>query len=389
MTGVDIRREASGAVSDLGVFVPIAVALILVNGLSATAVLLPAAVLYVASGLYYRVPVPVQPLKAFGAIAIAQGLGPDVVAAGAIVMGLIFVPLGASGVLDRVSSWVPLPVVRGVQLSVGLIFVKLAWGMVSRPPAVAVGWQDPVWLPVVAAVAALVAIAGRRWGSSLWLIVVGMGVAVWDFVTTHAPSAEGSPWGPTPVSVGLPPLRSFGVAVVALVLPQLPLTFANSCVATANVAERYFGRRAGRVRPGRLALSLGLTNLGVGLISGMPVCHGAGGMTAHRKFGATTGYATAGLGVVLLALALVFGRSVGLGLAGFPVWVLAGLLTASGVLHMMLLADLRGPRAWVFALVIGALGAFGQLAVAMLVGWGLWWALGRVRPLRSSDDSVR
>ena len=60
---------------------PFAVALILVNGLSATAVLLPAGLLYIAAGLYYRVPVPVQPLKAFGAIAVAQGFGPDVVAA--------------------------------------------------------------------------------------------------------------------------------------------------------------------------------------------------------------------------------------------------------------------------------------------------------------------
>jgi hypothetical protein len=60
------RAELAGAVADLGVMVPIAVALIVKNGLSATAVLLPAGLLYVAAGLLYRVPVPVQPLKAFG-----------------------------------------------------------------------------------------------------------------------------------------------------------------------------------------------------------------------------------------------------------------------------------------------------------------------------------
>src|SRR5215510_11591749 len=85
------RAELAGAMGDLGVFVPIAVALIVKNGLTPTAVLLPAGLLYVAAGLVYRLPVPVQPLKAFGAIAIAQGLGSSEIAAGALVMGAVFV----------------------------------------------------------------------------------------------------------------------------------------------------------------------------------------------------------------------------------------------------------------------------------------------------------
>ena len=60
--------ELAGALGDLGVLVPIAVALIVKNGLTPTAVLLPAGLLYVVAGLVYRLPVPVQPLKAFGAI---------------------------------------------------------------------------------------------------------------------------------------------------------------------------------------------------------------------------------------------------------------------------------------------------------------------------------
>jgi sulfate permease, SulP family len=58
--------ELAGAVADLGVLVPIAVALIIKNGLSPTAALLPAGLLYVVAGLRYRLPVAVQPLKAFG-----------------------------------------------------------------------------------------------------------------------------------------------------------------------------------------------------------------------------------------------------------------------------------------------------------------------------------
>src|SRR5271154_4020808 len=97
------RPEMAGAVADLGVLVPIAVALIVKNGLFPTAVLLPAGGLYVGAGGVCRVPVPAQPPKAFGAIAIAQGLGADEIAAGALLMGAIFVILGASRVLDPIA----------------------------------------------------------------------------------------------------------------------------------------------------------------------------------------------------------------------------------------------------------------------------------------------
>src|SRR5919107_1016002 len=127
------RHELSGAVADLGVLVPIAAALIVSNGLSATAVLLPAGLLYIAAGAVYRLPVPVQPLKAFGAIAIAKGLGPDVIAAGALLMGAVFLVTGATGMVDRAARVFPKALIRGVQLSVGLLFLKIAWGVVDHP----------------------------------------------------------------------------------------------------------------------------------------------------------------------------------------------------------------------------------------------------------------
>ena len=95
------RRELAGAVADLGVLVPIAVTLIVANGLSATAVLLPAGLLYLAAAAVYRLPIPVQPLKAFGAIAIAEGLCSDEVAAGALLMGAVFLVAGRLGLGRR------------------------------------------------------------------------------------------------------------------------------------------------------------------------------------------------------------------------------------------------------------------------------------------------
>ena len=90
-------------------------------------------------------------------------------------------------------------------------------------------------------------------------------------------------------------------------LPQLPLTFANSCLATADAARVYFGAKAAAVRPGRLATSFGSANLLAGAIGGMPVCHGAGGLTAHWPSERGPAERRSLMGVALLVLALGFG----------------------------------------------------------------------------------
>lgn len=362
------RAELAGAVADLGVLVPIAVALIVKNGLSPTAVLLPAGLLYVVAGLIYRVPVPVQPLKAFGAIAIAKGLGPSEIAAGALLMGGVFVVLGASGGLDRVAKVFPRPIVRGIQLCVGLVFCRLAWNLTTAPPTEFSDHVYPTWwLLGGAVVVTAAALLLRRHNVSLLLVALAVLGIIFGY---HGSLA----FGPSALHVPVLNLDAFTTAALALVLPQLPLTFANACLATADVAQTYFGPAARRVRPGRLALSLGFANLLAGAISGMPVCHGAGGMTAHRSFGARTGGAPIMLGSFLLILAIALGASLATVLACFPLPILAGLLAVSGLLHTALLRDLRHPYHWALALAVGVIGFVSNLAIALAAALLIWWA---------------
>jgi MFS superfamily sulfate permease-like transporter len=195
-------------------------------------------------------------------------------------------------------------------------------------------------------------------------------------------------FGPSPIHPPELSTASFATAAVALVLPQLPLTFANSCLATADVARAYFGKAGERVQPGRLALSLGVTNLLAGAISGMPVCHGTGGMTAHYSFGARTGGAPILLGTVLLVLALAFGASLPTLLAGFPLPILAGLLAIAGLLHIALLKDLRHPAHWALAIAVGITGLLSNLAIALAGALLIWWAAEALIALRSPGDGT-
>jgi len=355
-------REASGSVADLGVLIPIAVALIVSNGLSPTAVLLPAGLLYLVVAWTYRAPVAVQPLKAFGAAAIAAGAGADVIAAGSLLMGVIFLTLGWTGLLDRLGAAFPRAVIRGVQLAVGLTFAKIAWGMVTAPPTTFVDtW--PVPLTVLACAAATAVLL--RWRRGTALAAVGLGLVV---------AVLGS-WGSGPATLGPTALQvpdisaaDLMLAAVLLVLPQVPLTVANSCLAPADAAPAYFPDAAHRITPSRLARTLGVANLGVAAISGMPLCHGAGGMSAHHAFGARGWRAPAIIGAVLVAVALLLGADLALVLRSFPLAVLAALLLVAGITHVRLLADLRAGSDWAIALAIGVAGATGHLLAGVLGG---------------------
>ena len=364
---VSLHRELSGSVADLGVLVPIAVALIVKNGLSPTAVLLPAALLYVTVAFAYHLPVAVQPLKALGAIAIAKGLGADEIAAAALILGTTFLVLGSTGLIDHAGRAFPRALIRGVQLTVGLLFLKVAWGLVADPPA---SFEEnalaPEWAVPLGALVVILAVLLRRRPVALALVAVGVVVMLVD--------AGGIPaLGPSAIELPSLSQATFAAALTALVIPQLPLTFANSCLAPADAARTYFGERARKVTPGRLATTLGAANLFSGSIAGMPVCHGAGGMTAHYAFGARTGRAPLAIGVTLLAVALVLGAGLATLLTAFPLPILAGLLATAGLLHIALLRDLRGAREWVIAGIVGVIGFEWNLAIGLGVGLLLWW----------------
>jgi len=211
-----------------------------------------------------------------------------------------------------------------------------------------------------------------------------VGVVVMLVETGGVPS-----WGPSALELPSLSTATFAAALTALVIPQLPLTFANSCLAPADAARTYFGERARRITPGRLSMTLGSANIFSGAIAGMPVCHGAGGLTAHYAFGARTGRAPLALGCALLVVGLAAGSGLAVILIAFPLPILAGLLATAGLLHIQLLKDLRGAREWSLATVVGTIGFGWNLAIALGVGLVLWWTPELFARIRSRAWSSR
>jgi hypothetical protein len=351
--------DATGALADLGVFVPLAAALILVNGLDAGALFVCAGLLVLGTGLLFKIPFPVQPLKALTAVAIARELSPDVIHAAGLELAAFLLVLSIGHIADVVARVFVKPVVRALQLGVGVLLVITAVKLVADPPEVFSAPPSP-WPLILALVAFVgVAIAARRRSYVVVLVLFAAGLIA--TITGTQPDLS-SPALTLP-SVHLPPASAFGTAFLLLVVPQLPLTFGNAVVAVNDLAHEYFGPAARRVTPSRVCLSAGIGNTLSALLGGMPMCHGAGGLTAHVRLGARTARMNLWLGSAFLALGLLFAAQIPVILGVLPVSVLAAFLAYAGLRHAWLVSDLRGfPLA--IAVIAGGLGAwYGNLAI--------------------------
>lgn len=347
-----ITGDVSGALADLGILVPLTAALVVVNGLDVGSVLLLAGLLVVSAGLVFRIPFPVQPLKALTALAVAQRLGPDVIHAAGLEVGIVLMLMSLTGLATLMSKLFTKPVVRALQFGVGWLLVVTAVKLVVNPPAVFVNSPSSrTGLLLAAATVVVVVIAAwRRWYLlSIALVVAGVIVTL----LVEQPSF-GGPSIDLP-TFSIPPWSVFGTAFVLLVIPQIPLTYGNAVVGVSDLAREQFGERARRVSPARVALVCGLGNVASATFGGMPMCHGSSGLSAHVRMGAQTWKMNAMLGGTLITLGVFFSDQVLEMFGLLPVWVLGGFLAYAGIRHAMLVLDLE-PIQIALAIAAAAVG---------------------------------
>jgi SulP family sulfate permease len=141
---------------------------------------------------------------------------------------------------------------------------------------------------------------------------------------------------------------------------------------------------------------MGIANVISGIVGGVPMCHGSGGFTAHVKFGAkreTSGYI---IGFVLIAIALVLGRSGPAVLSAFPLGILGVLLCYVGIQHAFYVADIRSDKkALAVALSVAAISLLtNNLTTGFMAGIGLYYCLsgrpgGIRRAVRQTSSEAR
>lgn len=281
--------EANGALGDLGTLLPLMLAAVALTGLSAAPVLAGLAAFYLVTGLVYRLPVPVQPMKAIVAVLLVADVAPPAIAAAGVIVGLALIGLGATGLIDRIGRLVPQSVLAGLQLGLGLGLGWIAVGLMA----------GAAWLGALSlGLAALLLWRGRH--AALAVLAAGVAMGAGFGLPGLALPPEASGWA----LPGWPAAADWRVALADLALPQLALTLTNAVLLTAVLARDAWGAAAARVTPRRLCLTSGAANLLLAPLGALPMCHGAGGVAAHRRFGARSGGAPVLLGLALGALAL-------------------------------------------------------------------------------------
>ncbi|MCW5969416.1 MAG: putative sulfate/molybdate transporter [Blastocatellales bacterium] len=323
------RNELAGAFGDLGTDLPLIVGMSLAAKLDGASVLVMFGVMQILTALRYRMPMPVQPLKAMAAIVIAQKLGGEVLYGAGLAIGLSMLVLSLTGLIDSLARVIPKSVIRGIQFGLGLQLALLA----LRDYVTADGVRG-YWLAAAAFVLTVFLIGNRRFPAALFVVALGL---VYALIFKLDPGSIVQGVGFNLPQFHLPAWSNVLTGFVVLALPQIPLSLGNSVLATRQVAEDLFPEKPLSVRG--IALTYSLMNLINPFFGGIPTCHGSGGMAGHYAFGGRTGGSVVIYGLMYLVPGIFFGGVFDQVAGVFPLPILGVLLLFEGLALLLLVRD--------------------------------------------------
>lgn len=356
------RMEFAGAFGDLGTLVPFVVAYLAVLKMDPCGVLFAFGAAMLVCGFVYRTPIPVQPMKAAGAIAATQAaqtltLTPAMVQGASLTTGLVWLLLGLTGTANRVADLVKRPIVVGIILGLGFGFMIEGAKMMSQ------NW----WVGGAALLGTSLLLTNRVVPAMFLLLLFGAGYGM--LTDASLPEAlrniQIEPRLPSFTLGGLS-WSDLLIGTVFLALPQVPLTLGNAVIAITEENNRLFPNSP--VSEGKVSTSTGLMNILSAIVGGVPMCHGAGGMAGHVQFGARTGGAVIILGVVLLVVAVFLSSSVTTLLRLFPTSILGVILFLTGAQLALGSCDISKDKGERFVTVVTAALAVWNVGIAFVVG---------------------
>ena len=261
------KMEFAGAFGDLGTLIPFVVGYITLNKMDPLGILVAFGVFKIFVGLYFRTPVPIQPMKAIGGMAIAHAgtITHGMIWASGIFTGVFWLFMGLTGTVTWIQKITTKPVVRGIMLGLGLSFIVAGLDMMRAQPFFAVG----------GAILTLVLLNSKRYPAMLALLAYGLLVAFIQNPALLGDLSHVSIRFRFP-QVGIPRISwsDMVAGCVILGLPQAPLTLGNAIIGTVAENNEYFPDRP--ITAKAISIDHGVMNLISPCIGGIPLCHGAG-----------------------------------------------------------------------------------------------------------------
>ena len=358
--------ELAGAFGDLGTLIPFVVGYIVVNKLDPVGILVSLGTLKIFVGLYFKTPVPIQPMKAIGAAAISNpgSVTPGMIWGSGIFSAVVWIILAVTGAVSWLNKITAKPVMRGIMLGLGISFAIEGLKMMSGQWVIA----------VIAMIIAFLLLTNKHLPAMLVLLLMGV---VASLILNPGLIDE---LRQVSVRFRLPTLvfgkmtwQDFVLGALVLGIPQVPLTLGNAVLGTVAENNELFPDRPVTVK--KVALDHGFINIFSFILGGIPICHGAGGMAGHVRFGARTGGALVILGVILLALGLFFSESVTILFNMVPPAILGVILFFAGLELASIVWDIGTEKKDIYVLLLTTGIAIINIGIAFVAGLALYYAL--------------
>jgi hypothetical protein len=351
------RMEWAGAFGDIGTLIPFVVAYITIVKVDPLGLLFMFGICLLASGFYYRTPLPIQPMKAIGAAAIAGGISPAALFGSGLTTGLFWLLAGATGAIRPISRLATKPVIRGIMLGLGLSFMVDGVTRMRTAPVLA----------GIALVTTYILLTNPKIPAMFMLLVIGIVSAVIMDPQLISELAKINVGFKLPVfSLSTMTWNDLVVGTLLFTLPQIPLTLGNAVIAITAENNELFPDR--KVTEKKISISQGIMNLVAPIFGGVPMCHGAGGMAGHVRFGAKTGGALVILGSILVLIALFFSDSVAIFFKIFPNAILGVILFFAGSELAIVVKDIGDKKSDFYVMLIVAAFAMWNMGAAFVVG---------------------
>ena len=308
------------------------VALTASGSISLTSTLVFSGIWNVLSGTLLGVPIVVQPMQAIAAVSLARDLSLEETMAAGIGVGVIVLLLSLAGLLARVSDLIPIPIIKGIQMGAGLSLALNAGSTLQKLDLSGSEWYDNLFWSI----GAFVILYGtckfsRKVPFAILIFIIGLLFSVVEL----AGGAGNLPHFGfyRPFITKFPSPGDFASGFGTAGLGQVPLTVLNSVIAVTHLTMDLLPKRDAPSVTG-LGISVGVMNIVGCCFGAMPVCHGmyvlrwseddlltsigSGGLAAQYRFGARSGASVQILGLLKIAVGLLYGDSLTDLLEHFP-----------------------------------------------------------------------
>lgn len=372
------KNELSGSFGDIGTDLPLIIGMIMVSGIDSASTLIIYGILQIISGIYYGIPMAVQPLKAVATIVIAQHLTGNIIYGGGLAIGIIMLVFTLTGVINKLKILIPKAVVRGVQLGLGLMLANIA----LKDYIVKDSHLFDYILVAIAGIIGIVLMGNRKYPPAIFIILIGIFYAL--FFQIENPTSLFAKMEIEIPNFSIPKWNDITTGFLLLALPQIPLSIGNSILATEQISKDLFPEK--KITVNRIGITYSLINIFSAFFSGIPVCHGSGGMVGHHSFGARTGGSIVIYGIFFLITGFFFSENFDEIIRLFPIQILGVILFFEALKLVFLIKDLQAKTSDLYiALFVGLISCsvpYGFL-ISLILGTILYYNSTKIKLLNS------